>query len=329
MRVRLSLATAISEDLESALNGLDKDLFKSKRILMTGGAGFIGSWLCDALVSMGSAVHCIDNLSTGLIENITHLPASNFVFQKSDVTSLQQSDEKYETILHFASHASPDEFQQRPIETLAANANGTQNMLELARKSDATLLYASSSEIYGDAEIVPTPETYWGKVNPIGLRSCYDEGKRVGEAFCVAYHRTYDLDVRIIRFFNTYGPRLRSDGIYGRALSRFVKQALSGKEITVYGTGRQTRSFCYISDTLRAILLATSRTRMKNEIINVGNPQEISILELAEKIKTLTASKSRTTFLAAAPDDPQRRCPDISKAKKSSIGTQTYRLMLD
>jgi UDP-glucuronate decarboxylase len=188
-------------------------------------------------------------------------------------------------------------------------------MLELARKNDARVIFASTSEAYGDAQIIPTPETYWGNVNPVGLRSCYDEGKRFGEALCMAYNRMYGLDVRIVRIFNTYGPRLRSDGFYGRALSRFIDQALSGRDITVYGNGDQTRSFCYVTDTLRGILLAAIAREMKGQVVNIGNPTEVSILELAENIKALTRSSSEITFHPRPSDDPQRRCPDISKAR--------------
>ena len=307
----------ISSDLQSLKSELDKNAFQSTRALVAGGAGFIGSWVCDILVLANAVVHCVDNLSTGLLENVRHLSnIDNFRFTELDVAQSSPIDEKYELVIHLASRASPEEYQQRPIETLAANSQGTQVMLELARKSDATFVYASTSEVYGDAQITPTPETYWGNVNPVGLRSCYDEGKRFGEALCMAYYRTYGLDVRILRIFNTYGPRLRSDGLYGRALSRFIEQSLHGADITVYGKGNQTRSFCYIVDTITAILRVAAQEKMKGEVVNIGNPREITILELAEKIKAMTNSKSRITFHPQPPDDPKRRCPDISKAKK-------------
>lgn len=196
----------ISSDLALAKERIDEDAFHSQRILITGGAGFIGSWLCDILTSSHSIVQCIDNLSTGLLVNIEHLlsaPNVNFEFRKLDVAEAKLQDGKHNLILHLGSHASPEEYQQHPVETLAANSLGTQNLLELARKSDAILLYASSSEVYGSTKTIPTPETDWGNVNPIGPRSCYDEGKRFGEALCMAYHRAYGLDVRIIRLFNT------------------------------------------------------------------------------------------------------------------------------
>jgi UDP-glucuronate decarboxylase len=304
-------------DLEALANQVGLDSFESKRILVTGGAGFIGSWFCDILVPAGSVISCVDNLSTGLPENVQHLfSASNFTFHQLDVTEFRLNDGKYDLLAHFASRASPEDYQQHPVETLAVNSQGTWKMLELARKSDAAVLYASTSEAYGDAATVPTPEGYWGNVNPIGLRSCYDEGKRFGEALCMAYHRAYDLDVRILRLFNTYGPRLRSDGFYGRAVSRFIEQALSGRDITVHGKGDQTRSFCYVTDCLRAILLAATRKEIKGEVVNIGNPSEVTILQLAEKIKTISNSKSKITFHPRPPDDPQRRCPDISKAYK-------------
>lgn len=304
-------------DLEELIGRLDRAEFRSKRMTVTGGAGFIGSWLCDLLVLADANVHCIDNLCTGFLGNIEHLlKSSNFTFQEFDVTRPNPGDETCDLIFHFASRASPEEYQRHPIETLAANSQGTMNMLELARKNDAPLIYASTSEVYGDARIIPTPETYWGNVNPIGPRSCYDEAKRFGEALCMAYYRSHGLDVRIVRIFNTYGARLRSDGLYGRALSRFIDQALSSRDITVYGKGDQTRSFCYITDTVAAILWATARRDMKGEVVNIGNPHEVTILELAKKIKAITNSESKITFHPRPQDDPQKRCPDISKAKK-------------
>jgi len=307
----------ILHDIETILKQLDRDEFQSRRVAVTGGAGFLGSWLCDTLVSSNALVNCIDNLSTGLTENIEHLlNAREFKFHDLDVTEPDLKDEKCDLILHFASRASPEEYEQHPIETLTANSQGTQNMLELAHKNDASLVYASTSEVYGDPQMIPTPEKYWGNVNPIGPRSCYDEAKRFGEALCMAYHRAQGLDVRIVRIFNSYGPRLRSDGFYARALSRFIDQALSGRDITVYGKGDQTRSFCYVTDAVTAILLAASRKEMKGEVVNIGNPQEVRVLELAEKIKALTNTNSEITFHPRPPDDPQRRCPDISEAKK-------------
>jgi len=200
-----------------------------------------------------------------------------------------------------------------PIETLRASSLGSVNMAELARKLDATILFASTSEIYGDAELVPTPETYWGKVNPVGPRSCYDEGKRFAEALFMAYYKQHGLNVRIGRIFNTFGPRLREDGLYGRAMSRFITQALKNKPITIFGDGKQTRSFCYITDTVTGLTSLTLSEKAEGEVVNIGNDQETTILQLAEKIRQLTKSKSKLTYHLLPKDDPKRRCPDTSK----------------
>ena len=215
-----------------------------------------------------------------------------------------------------AGHASPDEYMIHPIETLQTSALGTENMAEIARKNDAILLFASTSEIYGDAEVVPTPESYWGKVNPIGPRSCYDEGKRFAEALLMAYNKQYGLNVRVPRIFNSHGPRLREDGLYGRAMSRFIMQALADRPITVYGDGKQTRSFCYITDTVTGLMQLTTSDRAKGEAVNIGNTQEVTILELAKKIKETTRCKSAIEFYPLPKDDPKRRCPNIEKLEK-------------
>lgn len=291
---------------------------EGNKVLVTGGAGFLGSWICDSLVALGLDVLCLDDLSTGKTENIQHLMGSQrFSFRDCDVAHQLHDWKELEAkfILHMASHASPEEYQMRPIETLKVNSLGSFNMLELARKSDATLLFTSTSEVYGDAGEIPTPENYWGNVNPIGPRSCYDEGKRFAEALCMAYSRTYGLKIRIARIFNTYGPRIRPDGVYARALPRFVSQALDGKPITVYGEGSQTRSFCYVADTVLGLLLLLLHENSDGEVFNIGNPHEISILELAQQIKSLTHSNSPITFHPLPVDDPQRRCPDISKTR--------------
>jgi UDP-glucuronate decarboxylase len=254
-------------------------------------------------------------MSTGLRGNISHLIRnSRFKFLKRDVTKGPHSGLKCDLIFHLASHPSPEEYEKQPVKTIVGSSHGTLNMLEVARKNDAVLLFASTSEVYGDAQVIPTPETYWGNVNPIGPRSCYDEGKRFGEALCMAYNRAYGLDVRIVRLFNTYGPRLRADGLYARALSRFVKQAQSGADITIYGDGTQTRSFCYVTDTLAALLPAATRPQVKSQVLNIGNPNETSILTLAEMIIRITDSKSKITYHKLPTDDPRRRCPDISRA---------------
>jgi UDP-glucuronate decarboxylase len=306
----------IMEDIKKIEGVVKEDVFAGKNVLVTGGAGFIGSWLCDVLVSLGAEVTAVDDLSTGRMKNIDHLTKNpKFKLVKSDV-SVFQSKEKFDFILHMAGHASPDEYQVHPIETLQTSSFGSANMAELARKNDATMLFASTSEVYGDAEVVPTPESYWGKVNPIGPRSCYDEGKRFAEALLVAYHKQYGLDVRIPRIFNSYGPRLREDGFYGRAMSRFIMQALADEPITVYGDGKQTRSFCYVTDTVTGLVLLTVNKETRGKVVNVGNAQEVTILELARRIKEITKCKSSLTFHPLPKDDPKRRCPDTSKLEK-------------
>jgi len=239
---------------------------------------------------------------------------SEFKFLKDDVCTFKTND-MFDCIFHLASHASPEEYQAHPIETLRTSALGSVNVAELARRRDAVVLFASTSEVYGDAEIVPTPETYWGNVNPVGPRACYDEGKRFAEALFMAYHKQYGLDVKVARIFNSFGPRLREDGLYGRSVSRFITQALKNKPITIYGDGTQTRSFCYITDTVAGLLLLTINERSRGEVVNVGSSQEITILQLAKKIKELTKSESRLTFHPLPEDDPRRRCPDIGKIK--------------
>jgi UDP-glucuronate decarboxylase len=306
----------ILEDIEKIKSAVKGDDFAGKKVLITGGAGFIGSWLCDVLTSLGAEVTSVDNLSTGRMENIDHLTKNpKFESIKCDVGTFK-SKEKLDLIFHMAAHASPEEYQVHPIETLQASSFGSANVAELARKNDAAVLFASTSEVYGDAEVVPTPESYWGKVNPIGPRSCYGEGKRFAEALFMAYHQQYGLDVKIPRIFNSYGPRLREDGLYGRAMSRFIMQALTDKPITVYGDGKQTRSFCYVTDTVTGLMLLTASDKAKGQVVNVGNAQEVTILELAKKIKELTKCRSPLVFQPLPKDDPKRRCPDTGKLEK-------------
>jgi len=313
--VKTFIDPIVEEDLIRLQYTTPGVVFDGQRILITGGAGFLGSWLCDFLTAANAAVECVDDCSTGKYENIGHLAhAHNFRFRQLDVT--KPFDGRYDTILHLASHASPDEYQKHPIETLLVNSRGTKNLLELARKNDSIFFYSSTSEVYGNASVIPTPESYWGRVSPIGPRSCYDEGKRYGEALIMAYHRTYGLDTRIVRIFNTYGPRLRGDGLYGRSLSRFISQALSGADITVHGNGEQTRAFAYVTDTVRAMLLMLKEEQTNGQVINIGNPEAITILELALKIKTITRSDSRITFHERPIDDPQRRAADITRARE-------------
>jgi len=215
-----------------------------------------------------------------------------------------------------ASRASPEEYQLHPVDTLTANSIGSMKALEIAKRSKAVIVFASTSEIYGDAQVVPTPETYWGKVNPTGVRSCYDEGKRFGEAMCMAYRRQSKTHVRIARIFNSYGPMMRHDGAYGRVVSRFVSQALSGKDITIYGDGKQTRSFCYATDTVRGLLKLAATPEVDGEVFNIGNTLEMVINDVAKAIVRKTGSKSNLVHVQAMEDDPRRRCPDISKASR-------------
>lgn len=306
----------VLEDVERVVNAFEHDTFRDRSVLVTGGAGFIGSYSCDALVRLGAAVTCLDNFSTGLTENVDHLlPKRSFRLVKEDVSSFE-GGEKFDFVLHFASRASPEEYQLYPVETLLANSRGSHRMLELARKHDSTILFASSSEVYGDPEVIPTPEDYWGNVNHLGPRSCYVEGKRFSETLFTAFHRKYSLDTRILRIFNTFGPRLRGDSFYARVLSRFTLQALREENLTVYGDGSQTRSFCYVTDLIDGILLASSNVKAKGEVINLGSPFEISILDAAKRVMKTVGCESGITYRPLPEDDPKRRCPDIRKAKE-------------
>ncbi|MHA1648594.1 MAG: UDP-glucuronic acid decarboxylase family protein [Candidatus Helarchaeota archaeon] len=292
--------------------------FENLNILVTGGAGFLGSWLCDTLIQLHANVLCLDNLASGLEENINHLKdKDNFTFVKHDISTPFYPQHKIDLIFHLASRASPFEFSKYPIQILKANTLGTWIVLGITKKHKATLLYASTSEIYGnpDDNNIPTTEEYHGNVNPIGPRACYDEAKRAGEAFAMAYLLQHNLDIRIIRIFNTYGPRMRPGNLYGRVIPIFITQALSGKDITVFGDGSQTRSFTYVSDEIEGILKASISKKCKGNVLNLGNNTEITILELAKKIRKLTNSTSKITFHPLPIDDPRRRCPDISKAK--------------
>ena len=306
----------VSEDVKQILHRLKPDTFEDCRLLVSGGAGFLGSYLCDTLVKAKAQVTCLDDFSTGLAENVNHLLRKrDFKIVERDVSDFDHSED-FDIVLHFASRASPEEYQLNPVKTLLANSHGTHNMLEIARRHDSKILFASSSEVYGDAKVVPTPESYWGNVNPVGIRSCYDEGKRFGEALLMAYYREYGLDSRIVRIHNTFGPRLRADGAYARALSRFVLQAIKGEDLTVYGDGTQTRSFCYVADTVVGILLVASSPNCRGEVLNIGSSNEISILELAKKIKKIVGTKSKIVFRPLPDDDPRRRRPDLNKARQ-------------
>lgn len=281
--------------------------------VITGGAGFLGSHLCDKLIENGHKVICLDKLITGSLENIAHLFGNpNFRFVKYDVTEFIYIDGRVDNVLHFASPASPIDYLKYPIQTLKVGSLGTHKALGLAKAKKAKFLLASTSEVYGDPEIHPQPETYWGNVNPIGPRGVYDEAKRFAEAMTMAYHRYHGLDTRIVRIFNTYGPRMRLDD--GRVLPTFISQALKGEDLTVFGDGSQTRSFCYVDDLVEGILRLLNTDY--HEPINLGNPDEITILEFAEEILKLTNSKSKITFKELPVDDPKVRKPDITLAKK-------------
>jgi len=281
--------------------------------VVTGGAGFLGSHLCDRLLQEGMKIICIDNLLTGNLDNISHLFGNNnFSFIKHDVTNYIYVGGKIDYVLHFASPASPIDYLKLPIQTLKVGSLGTHKALGLAKDKNATFLLASTSEVYGDPIVHPQEEEYWGNVNPIGPRGVYDEAKRFAEALTMAYYRHHGVNTRIVRIFNTYGPRMRLDD--GRALPTFVGQALRGEEITVYGDGSQTRSFCYVSDLVEGIF----RLLISNETnpVNIGNPDEITIKEFAEEVIKQTGSKSKIVYKPLPEDDPKVRQPDISKAKK-------------
>ncbi len=284
-----------------------------KTIVVTGGAGFIGSHLCEFLLSKGNKVIAIDNFATGRRENISGFADNkNFTLLEHDITKKIPLKERVHAIYNLASLASPLFYQKMPLETLLVNSLGTLNALELAKKNNAKFLQASTSEVYGDPLQHPQKESYYGNVNTVGARSCYDEGKRFAETAAMEYGKKYGLEIRIARIFNTYGPRMRSDD--GRVVPNFIVQALQGKPLTVYGKGKQTRSFCYISDQVAGLTaLMGSDYAMP---VNIGNPEEITILTLAEKIKSLTGSESEIKFLPLPEDDPARRRADISLARE-------------
>ena len=284
-----------------------------KRVLITGAAGFIGSHLCDRFIKEGFQVIGMDNLSTGSMKNIEHLfPKKEFEFYFHDVTKFVHVPGSLDYILHFASPASPIDYLKIPIQTLKVGSLGTHNLLGLAKEKKSRFLIASTSEIYGDPNVHPQTEEYWGNVNPIGPRGVYDEAKRFMEAITMAYHTYHGLDTRIVRIFNTYGPRMRLND--GRALPAFIGQAIRGEDITVFGDGTQTRSFCFIDDMIEGIyrLLMSDYTMP----VNIGNPDEITINEFAEEIIKLTGTKQKIVYHPLPTDDPKQRQPDITKAKK-------------
>ncbi len=289
------------------------------RVLVTGGAGFLGSHLCDRLIAEGHEVICLDSLLTGREENIAHLlNHPRFTFIRHDITQPFYIAERVDWVLHFASPASPKDYAANPIHTLKVGGLGTYHLLGLAKAHKAKFLLASTSEVYGDPLVHPQPESYWGNVNPIGPRSCYDEAKRFAEAITMAYHRQHGIDVRIVRIFNTVGPRMRIDD--GRVFPTFITQALRGEPITVYGDGSQTRSFCYVDDLIEGVLRLMAWVPPDSEdeltrVFNLGNPEEITVLEFAHLVREVTEKDVPIVFCPLPKDDPHRRRPDITKAQ--------------
>ncbi|RMF90470.1 MAG: SDR family oxidoreductase [Methanobacteriota archaeon] len=311
---------AVEEEVKDLSRSLRRDGvdFEDWQVLVTGGAGFLGSWVCDVLLEQGARVTCVDNLVSGREENIGHLTGDRFRFVKHDISRPIVFDTPFDLVIHMASRASPFEFTRHPIQILKANTLGIWVALGIAKKHGSRFLYTSTSEVYGnpDPGFVPTPESYHGNVNPLGPRGCYDEAKRAGEAFVTAYHTQHGLDTRMVRIFNTYGPRMRGDDIYGRVVPRFIDQALSNKPITVFGDGTQTRSFTYVTDQINGILRLAAKEDVDNPVVNIGSNRETSIIDLARLIIRLTGSDSEITFHPLPEDDPLRRCPDITRARE-------------
>jgi len=324
----------IQDDVTEIINRLRKDniSFQDKTILVTGGAGFLGSWVCDVLVKQRAYCICLDNLSSGRFDNISHLmEKENFRFINHDISKpiyfglthhpngICVGDiKRIDIIMHMASRASPFEFQRFPIPILKSNTLGTMNALGIAKAHNALFFYTSTSEVYGNPpdEAIPTPETYFGHVNPLGPRSCYDESKRAGEAFVKAYELQHGIRTKVIRIFNTSGPRIRSGPEFGRVVPNFIRQALSDEDITIFGDGSQTRSFIYVVDEIEGILKVVYKDEAIGEVINLGNDKEYTILQLAKIITKLTNSNSEIVFKSLPIDDPVRRSADLRKAKK-------------
>ncbi len=306
--------SAADEDVEDDEDD-ETEMTSPLRAVVTGGAGFLGSHLCERLLDLGYEVLCLDNLLTGNEQNIAHLAGiPRFHFLKQDVTERMDVDGPVDAVLHFASPASPIDYLGMPIETLNAGSIGTHKALALAKDKKARFLLASTSEVYGDPLVNPQPETYWGNVNPIGPRSVYDEAKRFAEAITMAYRRYYEVDTRIVRIFNTYGPRMRPND--GRVVSNFIVQALRADSLTIYGEGTQTRSFCYVSDLISGIvaLLQAAPGDAMAMPFNMGNPEERTVRDLASRVLALTGSSSAIEARDLPVDDPQLRCPDITRA---------------
>jgi len=312
---------SVQDDIKVIVDSLAHEgiRFEDQTTLVTGGAGFLGSGICDALIGLEARVLCLDNLSSGKKDNIEHLIDSDqFTYIEHDISTPIFFDETINIVLHFASRASPLEFTKFPIQILKANTLGTWISLGIAKKHNARFVLASTSEVYGDPDpkYIPTPETYFGNVNPNGVRSCYDESKRVAEAFTTAYRLQHEVDTRIVRIHNTYGPRMRAGDVYGRVVTRFIDQALGEVPLTVFGDGRQTRSFTYFTDMIKGILKTAHLPGLSGEVINLGSGNEMEIIELARTILELTNSESEIEFHPLPQDDPKRRCPDTSKAEK-------------
>ena len=326
---------SIQQDVDEIISRLEKAniSFKGKHILITGGAGFLGSWICDVLIKQGASIVCIDNLSSGKWDNIKHLvDHPNFTYIRHDISipiyfgqiipthvSIPHITRRFDIVMHLASRASPFEFKEHPIQILRSNTLGTLNALGIARDHNALFFYSSTSEVYGNPppEAVPTPEEYFGHVNPVGPRSCYDEAKRAGEAFVKAFELQYGLKTRIVRIFNTYGPRIRSGKEYGRVVPNFITQALSVQPITVFGDGSQTRSFTYVVDEVEGILkMVAAGSEIDGMPINIGNNIMNTVKELADYVTELTGSKSNVIYKPLPIDDPLLRQPILEKANK-------------
>jgi UDP-glucuronate decarboxylase len=306
-----------AEELHTIKKNLGHIRYEDQRVLVTGGAGFLGSWICDTLLADGAYVTCVDNFASGQKENIRHMmDHERFRFIEHDISTPLPVETRLDYVFHLASRASPFEFEHYPIQILKANTTGILVALGIAKKHGARILFTSTSEVYGNPDVVPTPESYYGNVNPIGPRGCYDEAKRCGEAYVMAYRKQHNLDTRIARIFNTYGPRIRTDGIYGRVIPRFIDQALKGEPLTVFGDGSQTRSFTYVTDQIEGLLLLASLDEARGQVINIGNVGEITVLALAKKVIDITGSPSTITFHPLPEDDPLRRRPDVTRAKQ-------------